>query len=214
MSARGKTGHGPIQMGDVGRVTDGLILETASAPRGVVCEVSFVFCERPRHTRLRIRKPAQKRPVIGTRPSRGRLKWRGSEWCEFGKHMSPCEHVRRGRCAVGRKCCSRSESQWRHSQFRLRGKLRRAFLVRVTSLGIAQHEGQVRNAQVTWWMTRKRAHCAIDGATLRSDVSPKRKGRAKCKPPPWRSKVRRALLRVNDSMPGCSEHPCAWAKEH
>ena len=54
MSARGKTGHGPIQTGDVGRVRDGngesnephrTISETVPAPRDAVCKVRSVFCE-------------------------------------------------------------------------------------------------------------------------------------------------------------------------
>ena len=94
-SACMELGHEPTQMGDVGRVTDGLILETASAPWDNVCEAHSVFCGRPWRARLRIRKPARKRPMVGTRPSRGRLKWR--RWCEFGKHVAPCDHVHRGR---------------------------------------------------------------------------------------------------------------------
>ena len=74
-------GHGPTQMGDVGRVTDGngepngphgVILETAPAPRDAACEVRSVFCERPKRAQLRDREPASKRPVIGTKPPRGR----------------------------------------------------------------------------------------------------------------------------------------------
>ena len=57
MSARGKTGHGPIQTGDVGRVTDGngkpnglhgIVLETALALQDTACEVCSVFCGRPK----------------------------------------------------------------------------------------------------------------------------------------------------------------------
>ena len=146
-----KMGRGPIQMGDVGRVTDGngepngpqgIVLETAPAPRDAACEVHSVSCERPRRARLRDREPALKRPVIGTKPPRGRLKWRRSEWCEFGKHVAPCDHVHGG----GRDTWS--ESRGPHSQFRLRGKLRRVVRVRVTSsAGIARHEGHVNRAR-------------------------------------------------------------------
>ena len=85
MSARGKTGHGPIQTGDVGRVTDGngkpnglhgIVLETALALQDTACEIRSVFCERPRRARLRDREPALKRSALGTRHQRGRLKWR------------------------------------------------------------------------------------------------------------------------------------------
>ena len=194
-----KTGRGPIQTGDVGRVTDGngepngpngTISETAPAPWDAACEVRSMFCEWPRHARLHGREPALKRPVIGTKPPCGRLKWR--QWCEFGKHVSPCEHMRRGRRAVGRECCSwnaRNESRWRHYWARLRCKPRGVVRVRVTSPGIAKHEGQVRNSRLTWWMARKRTCNAINGATLRFQLSHKQKGRANCKPPPWRCKA-------------------------
>ena len=76
MSARVEMEHGPTQTGDVGRVTDGIILETAPAPRDAACEVRSVFCGRPKHARLRIGKPARKRLVFGTKPARARLKWR------------------------------------------------------------------------------------------------------------------------------------------
>ena len=103
MSAREKMGHGPSQTGVAGHVLDGngepserdgVILETAPAPWNAACEVRSLFCERSKRARLRDWEPALKRPVIGTKPPRGRLKW----WrlCEFGKHVSPCEHVCRG----------------------------------------------------------------------------------------------------------------------
>ena len=206
VSAYEELGHGTTQTGDVGHVMDGngepnglhgTISETAPAPRDAACEVHSVSCERPRRARLRDRELALKRPVIGTKPPRGWLKWR--QWCEFGKHVSPCEHMRRGRCAVGCEWCSQDA--------RNVSRRRRRARVRVTSAGIAQHEGQVRNARLTWWMARKRTCNAIDGATLCFQLSPERRGRASCKPPPWRCKAYRALARVPDPRPGGSEHP-------
>ena len=91
VSAYEEMEHGPTQTGVVGRVTDGAIWETALALRDAACEVHSVSCGRPRHARLRDREPVLKRPVIGTKPPRGRLKWR--QCCEFGKHVAPCEHV-------------------------------------------------------------------------------------------------------------------------
>ena len=155
----------------------------------------------PKDGRSHYGKPALERPVIGTKPPRGWLKWR--RLCGFGKHVSPCEHVRRGRRAGGRECCSRnarSESRWRHREARLRCKPHGAARVRVMSPGIARHKGHVNSAQCsTWWMARKRALGAINRATLRFKLSAKRKGRANCKPPP--------CARVPDPQPGCSEHP-------
>ena len=161
-----------------------------------------MFCERPKRTRLRDRKPA-----LGARP-RGRLKWR-QMLSKFGKHMSPSEHVCGTRCAARRECCSRSESRWRHRRARVRGQPRGAVRVRETSsAGIARHEGRVSNAHwLAWGIPRKRAVNAINGATLRPHVSAIRKGRANCKPPPWRCKDGRALPRVDEARPGCSEHP-------
>ena len=93
LSAQDGVGHGSTQMGDVGRVTDGTILETASAPRDAACEVRSVSCGWPRCARLRDREPALKRPVIGRKPPRGWLKWQ--RLCEFGKHV--CEAPRAAR---------------------------------------------------------------------------------------------------------------------
>ena len=93
VSAYEEMGHGPTQTGDVGRVTDGAILETAPAPRDAACEVRSVFCEWPRRARLRDQEPALKRPVIGRKPPRGWLKWQ--RLCEFGKHV--CEAPRAAR---------------------------------------------------------------------------------------------------------------------
>ena len=190
VSAREEMGHGPTQTGDVGRVMDGVISETAPAPRDAACEVHSVFCEWPKRVCLHDREPTLKRSVLGTRHQHGRLKWRRIGSSEFGKHMFPCEHVCGARCAARRECCSRSarsESRWRHSRARVRGKPRGAVRVRVTSwAGIAQHEGQVSNARwLTWGMARKRACGAVNGATLRSYVLAKQRGRACCKPPPW-----------------------------
>ena len=120
LSAQDGVGHGLIQTGDVGRVTDGngepngphgTISETVPAPWNAACEVLSVFCEWLRRARLRDWESASKRSVFGTKRPRGRLKWR--RLCEFGKHVSLCEHVRRGRCVVGRKCCSRDVSRQR-----------------------------------------------------------------------------------------------------
>jgi len=187
LSAQDGMGHGPIQTGDMGRVTHGIVLETAPAPRDAAWEVCSVFCGRPKCARLRIGKPARKRLVLGTKPACARLKWR--QLCEFGKHVAPCEPVYRGPRAACRDYCSRdarSESRGRHSQFRLRGKLRIAVRVRVTSPRIAQHEVRVSSVRwLTWWLARRRAVDAIDGTMLRSHVSPIRKGRVSCKPPPW-----------------------------
>ena len=108
----------------------------------------------PKDGRSHYGKPALERPVIGTKPPRGRLKWKQIELCEFGKHVAPCELVYRGRRAARRECCSRSvrsESRWRHRRVRVRGKPRGAVRVRVTSsAGIVQHEGQVSSAR---WLT-------------------------------------------------------------
>ena len=79
VSACEEMGHGPTQMGDVGRVTDGVISETTPAPRDAACEVRSVFCERPKRMCLRDREPALKRSVPGTRPERRWLKWRPIE---------------------------------------------------------------------------------------------------------------------------------------
>ena len=186
-SARGKTGHGPIQTGDLGRVMDGVILEIAPAPRNAVCEVRSWFCEPLNRGSSHYREPALKRCTLGIRHQRGWLKCSQSEWCEFGKHVAPCEHVCGTPCATRREYCSRdtrSESRRLHSRFRLRGKLRRAVRVRVTSPRIAQHEVQVSSVRwLTWWI--ELACNAIDGATLRSYVSANGKGRASCKSPPW-----------------------------
>ena len=70
VSACEEMGHGPTQTGDVGRVMDGAILETAPASRDAACEVRSMFCERPRCARLRDQEPALKRPVIGMKPPR------------------------------------------------------------------------------------------------------------------------------------------------
>ena len=91
LSAQDGVGHGPIQTGDVGRVMNGIVLETAPALRDAACEVRSVFCERPKRARLRDRKPTLKRSALGTRHQRGRLKWR--RWCEFEStwpHVSTC----------------------------------------------------------------------------------------------------------------------------
>ena len=60
VSACEEMGHGPTQMGDVGRVTDGVISGTAPASRDVTCEVRSMFCERPKRAHLRDRKPVLK----------------------------------------------------------------------------------------------------------------------------------------------------------
>ena len=96
VSAREEMGHGPTQAGVVGSVTDGnsepnepdgVISETASAPRDSACEIHSVFCKPPKHGRLHDRKPALKRSAPGTTPERGRLKWRQIEGSSgFGKH--------------------------------------------------------------------------------------------------------------------------------
>jgi len=186
---------GPIQAGDGNgepNVMHGIVLETAPALRDAVCEVRSVFCERPKRARLRDQEPVLKRLVHGAKPARARLKGR---LCEFGKHESPCERVCGASRAARRVFCSRnarSESPGRHARAGLHGKPR-WFHVRVMSPWISQHESQVSGAQLTWWMARKRAHGAIDGATLRYYVSPERRGGACCKPPPWRRKDGRAM---------------------
>ena len=48
VSACEEMGHGLTQTGDVGRVTDGVILGTMPAPRDAACEVRSMFCEWPR----------------------------------------------------------------------------------------------------------------------------------------------------------------------
>ena len=100
-------GHGPTQTGDVCRVTDGTILETAPPPQDAVCEVCSVSCKPPNRGRLRDREPALKRSVPGARLARGRLKWRRIESSKFGKHESPCEHVYGGRRAARHEWYSR-----------------------------------------------------------------------------------------------------------
>ena len=57
MSAREEMGHGPTQMGDVGRVTDGVISETAPAPRTL----------RPRSVLYLANGPGAYDSVIGSR---------------------------------------------------------------------------------------------------------------------------------------------------
>ena len=192
--------HGLTQTGDVGRVTDGVILETAPASQDVACEVRSVFCEQPKRTRLRDRKPTLKCSALGKRP-RGRLKLR-QILSKFGNHMSPCEHVHGAGCAARCECCSRdawSGSPGRHSRSRLRCKPRGAVRVRVTSPGISQHEGRVSSARwLTWWIARKRALGTISRATLRFKLSANGRGRASCKPPPWRCK---AFAQVPDRRP-------------
>ena len=181
VSAREKMGHGPTQTGVLGRVTDGnselrepdgIISGTAPAPRDSACEIRSVFCEPLKRGRLHDGKPVLKRSAPGTRPECGRLKWRQiEESSEFGKSMAPCEHVYEARRAARRERCSRdarSESRGRHGRARVRGRPHGAGRVRVTSTGIAQHEGQVGNARwFTWWMARERALDAINVVTLR-----------------------------------------------
>ena len=140
VSACEEMGHGPTQTGDVGRVTDGAISETAPAPRDAVCEIRSASCKPPKHRRLHCGEPVLERPVIGMKPPRGRLKWKQIELCEFGKHVAPGEHVYRGPRGARREYCSwdaQSRSPGRHSRFRMHCK---AVRVRVTSPGIAQHE--------------------------------------------------------------------------
>ena len=198
--------HGPTQTGVVRRVTDGVILETAPAPWDAACEVRSVFCERPKRGRLSDQEPALKRSALDLRPGRGRLKWR-QMLSKFGKHMSACKHVYGARRAACREYCLRDESR-RHLRAREHGKPCGAVRVRVTSSRFALHEGQVSSAWwLTWWMAQKRTVNAIDRTMLRSHASAKHRGRASCKPPPWRRKARRALPRVDDHRPGCSEHP-------
>ena len=72
LSAREEMGHGPTQTGVVDRVTDGVILETAPAPRDAACEVRSMVCERPKFVRSCDRNPAPKCSALGTRPDRGR----------------------------------------------------------------------------------------------------------------------------------------------
>ena len=184
----------PLRRESPSRVTDRAISETAPAPRDTACVVRSMFCGRPKRTRLRIRKPAWKRLVLGTKPAHARLKWR--RCCEFEKHVAPCEPVYRGPRAARRKYCSRDaqsgspgrhgRSPGRHSRSRLRCKPRGAVCERVTSPGISQHELRVSGARCfTWQTARERAVVAINGATLCCYFSPKRKGHVNCRPPPW-----------------------------
>ena len=194
-SARVEMVHGPTQTGDVGGEPNemhGTISGTAPTSRDVTCEVRSVFCERPKLARLRDREPALKRSAPGTRP-RGQLKWRRIELFEFGKHGFPRGHACEARCAARRERGLRdvrSGFPGRHGRARLNGN--RAVHVRVTSsVGIARHEGWVSNARcLAWGIPRKRAVNAINGATLWLHVSAERRGRACCKPPPWRRKAR------------------------
>ena len=48
VSARKKMGHGLIQTGVVGRVTDGVISETVPAPQDSACVIRSVFCKPPK----------------------------------------------------------------------------------------------------------------------------------------------------------------------
>ena len=133
MSAREKMGHGPTQTGVVGSVTDEsgepserdkVISETAPAPRDSTCEVRSMFCKPPKRRRLHDGEPALKRSAPDTIPERGRLKWkRTEELNEFGKSISPCEHVYGARRAARREWSSRdarNESRRRHHQAHVR----------------------------------------------------------------------------------------------
>ena len=68
-----------IQTGDTrsepGRPHE-VVWVTAPAPPDTACEVRSVFCERPKHARLRDWKPVPERVVRGTKPPRAQLKWR------------------------------------------------------------------------------------------------------------------------------------------
>ena len=132
--------------------------------------------------------------------------------CEV--HSVFCERPQRARLREGiarhlrRLRDARSESRVRHDWARLHCKPRGAVRVRMISPGIMQHEGRVSNARwLTWRMARKRALGAINRATSRFKLSANGRGRASCKPPPWRCKAYRAFARVADPWPGCSEHP-------
>jgi len=196
-SACGEMAHGPIQTGD-GNGEPGrphkVILVTAPAPRDVGCEARPVCCARLHDQNL-----ALKRLVRGTKLAHARLKGR---LCEFGKHGSQCECMCVASRAACHVFCSRnawSEFPGRHARAGLHGKPRR-FRVRVTSPGISQRELQVSSThRPAWRMAQRRVLVAINGATLRPHVSPIWRGRACCKPPPWRRKDGRALLRVHDT---------------
>ena len=160
-----KMGHGPIQTGDVGCVTDGngepngphrIVLETVPAPRDAACEVRSVFCGRPERARLRDRESALKRSAPGARYQRQRLKWGQIGLFKFGKHVAPCDHVHGGR----RDAWSKSRG--------CHGKLRRVRVQVTSSTGTTWHEGYVTRAGwLTWWLARRRAVDAIDGAMIR-----------------------------------------------
>jgi len=194
VSACGEMAHGPIQTGD-GNGEPGrphkVILVTAPAPLDVGCEARPMCCKRPKSARLRDRNPALKRLVRGMKPACAQLKGR---LCEFGKHGSPCERMCGASRAACHVFCSRnvqSESPGRHARAGLRGEPRR-FRVRVTSPRICQRKLQVSSAhRPACRLAQKRVFVAINGATLRSYLSPERKGRANCRPPPW--------LRVHDT---------------
>jgi len=188
--------HGRIQTGDTssepGRPHK-VVWVTAPAPPDAACEVRSVFCEWPKHARLRDRKPAPERLVRGTKPPRARLKGR---LYEFETDGSTCGRVCEAPRAACRVFCSRSargESPGRNARAGLHGKPRR-FGVRVTSsVGTSRCELRASSARwLAWRIPRKRALGAISRVMTSLHVSPDRRDeRASRRPPPGRCKKKK-----------------------
>jgi len=196
---------GPIQMGDLnGELNRPQRVNLATAPgsRDGAYEAHGAFRVRPACVHLRDRNPARERSTSDTSRPRGRRECRWRVLYEFGTDGSTCGRVCEAPCAARRVFCSqndRSGFPGRCARAGFHGKPRR-FGARVTSLGISQRELRASGACWLAWRTpRRRALVAMHRATTRPQVSANGTGRACCKLPPWRCKVRGALPRVHDS---------------
>jgi len=194
----------------------GTILITAPGSSDGVCEVHGA-----RPARARLRDPARKCSTSDTSRPRGWRKCRRMLG-EFGKRGFPCARVCKASRAAYRVFCARSGFPGRYTRAGRRGKPRR-FGVRVTSLGISQHECRGKNARIpAWGIPRERALGAmcrvtsrLHGSAFGGDVGIAHRDERACrKPPPWRcrKKRKRASLQVYGPA-GCGGHPVNLGKE-
>ena len=175
----------------------------------------------------RLRDPARKRSTSDTSRPRGRLKWR--RVIEFGTCGFPRGRVSGASHAAYRVFCSRSTRSRSPVCYACAGRRKKPRRpgVRVTSLGISQHECRRNSTRGrAWGIPRKRALIGVGrvtswlhGSAFGGDVSIAHRDEWACrKPPPWRCRKGKRKEKKKPRFQvygpaGCGGHPVIWAKE-
>ena len=212
MSTHEREGHGSTQTGVVVSVADRrgepplrarVVLETTPAPRDFAYEVRecarSVLCQPPKHGRWHDVLMVSEGPA-----------------CKRSVTDKSLEHGRRNRTDLAANCFPRGPGMQyarypRHEQWAWRARLGSPWENPNSQWQELKHK-LACNRHMTEHLHGCRGLIIIgvsdsDGETLHPPVSAKPKERVRCRPPPWRCKGCRALPRVHEARPGCSEHP-------